>query len=70
MVLYNPRTKAVHDADCRWLDGASKGKDPIDLSTYELLPDTGPFPEGAHRVSCCAPNVDKARLRTRPAAVA
>jgi hypothetical protein len=57
MLLYNPRTKAVHDPDCRWISGAANGRKPLDLNTFRWLPEEGRFPVGAHRVTCCAPNV-------------
>ena len=57
MLLYNPRTNAVHDAACRWISGVANGRKPLDLSSFRQLPDQGPFPAGAHRVTCCAPNV-------------
>ena len=35
----------------------ANGRKPLDLSSFRQLPDLGPFPAGAHRVTCCAPNV-------------
>ena len=55
MVLVNPRTKAAHDPDCTWLQGASTGTRPIDVGDYLQVPEGGPFPEGTHGVSCCLP---------------
>lgn len=62
MLLYNPRTKAVHEASCAWLCGTSTGSKRLDLNTFQELDEEGPFPAGAHRVSCCAPSVSTAVL--------
>ena len=65
MLLYNPRTKAVHDAACRWINGAADGRKRLDLNSFRPLPEQGPFPIGAHRVTCCAPNVPTTVLPLR-----